>query len=285
MFDLLTPYEAAAMADRAETLAFADFFEAAPETVKTQLGLRVEHVADATLLIAPGTPITLFNRALGLGLQREADTRHVDAIVERYARAGSADWRLLWSPQANPADMPSKLAAQGDSFPAVSSWAKMWRGPITPSPVASPLTVARASQDQAHAVARVFVEAFGMPSYMGGWFLRLHGRHGWTVYAVKDGEEVVGGGCLFLAGAIAWLGMGAVAASHRRRGGQAALIARRIGDAIASGARHLFTETGEPAAGEASPSLNNMKRCGFTKVVSRVNLAGPSSAGVAAKSR
>jgi hypothetical protein len=58
--------------------------------------------------------------------------------------------------------------------------------------------------------------------------------------------------------------------------GQGALFARRIQDAIGLSARHLFTETGEPAGSVPNPSLSNTRRCGFVKVVSRLNLANPS---------
>jgi hypothetical protein len=68
---------------------------------------------------------------------------------------------------------------------------------------------------------------------------------------------------------------GAVRTSHRRRGGQGALMARRIADAVAAGARYLVTETGEPMADEPNPSLANMKRCGFVTVASRLNFVGP----------
>jgi hypothetical protein len=52
-------------------------------------------------------------------------------------------------------------------------------------------------------------------------------------------------------------------------------MARRIEDAITLSARYPSTETGEPVGNEPRPSLNNMKRCGFTRIVSRLNLLGP----------
>jgi hypothetical protein len=278
-------YEAAALADRAEALAWADFFAAAPDAAKIKLGLRVERIADATLLIAPGSPMALINRAIGLGMHREANAGDVDRIVERYREAGSAEWRLLWSPAAQPEDMQSILAAKRFAFPAVSSWVKMGRGSETPPHVESDLSVTEAWQGQADEVARIVVDAFGMPSFMAEWLARVRGRIGWKMYAVLDGTEVVGGGCLFLSGDLAWLGWAAIAEPHRCRGGQGALIARRIEDAIASGARHIVTETGEPVGDESNPSLNNMMRCGFAKMFSRLNIAGPSSARLDANRR
>jgi GNAT superfamily N-acetyltransferase len=122
---------------------------------------------------------------------------------------------------------------------------------------------------------RAIVAAFEMPPFMAEWLAALHGQPHWRIYAVTDGTQVVGGGCLYVSGELAWLGMGGVLASHRRRGGQGALMARRIADAIEAGALHIVTETGEPIADEPNPSLANMKRCGFVTVASRLNFAGP----------
>ena len=46
-----------------------------------------------------------------------------------------------------------------------------------------------------------------------------------------EGPVPVGGGAAYEAGGTLWLGFGGVLATHRRRGGQAALLARRIEDA------------------------------------------------------
>ena len=137
------------------------------------------------------------------------------------------------------------------------------------------LRIAPAVPAQAEDVARVAVQSFEMPPFMVEWLQQL--RTGpWRMYAVTDGGAVVGGGCLYLRGPAAWLGVAAVAPSHRRRGGQGALMARRIADAAAAGAVHIVTETGEPtSAGEANPSLANMRRCGFRTVASRLNYAAP----------
>jgi hypothetical protein len=260
------PSEVAALADQAEALAFADFFAAAPEALKI-------------------IPTAILNRAIGFGMHSKANVADIDLIVERYRQARSPAWCLHWNPFACPEDLPLNLAAKGFAYPGSSSWAKMWRGPETPPHIASALAVAQASHDQAHDVGRIFADAFGMPPFIAEWLVRLWGRSGWKMYAVTDGSEVVGGGCLFLSGESAWLGMGAIAATHRRRGGQGALMARRVEDAIAARATHIFTETGEPAIEGSNSSLNNMKRCGFAKIVSRLNVAGPSSAGIGTNSR
>lgn len=274
-----TPLAAARIADDAEALAFDDLFAAAPAPLRDRLGLRVERIADATLLLAPGLPTPMFNRAMGLGLVQPADEAAVAAIADTYRRAGVGPWWLHWNPLAAPADMPARLAAQGYTPPARRSWAKMLHGREAPPAIPTDLEVAPARAEQVAAATRAIARAFEMPPFMADWLAALHGRAGWRIYAVADGDEVVGGGCLFQAdhptGRLAWLGMGAVLTSHRRRGGQGALMARRIADAIADGALHIVTETGEAMAGEPNPSLGNMRRCGFVQVASRLNFAAP----------
>ena len=120
--------------------------------------------------------------------------------------------------------------------------------------------------------------AFEMPAFMGTWLAALQGRRHWRLYTLRDADVIVGGACLVLAPPVAWLGMGAVLSSHRGRGGQPALIARRIADARAAGAVVIATETGEPIAGESNPSLDNLRDLGFRTVTSRLNLVQPAAA-------
>jgi hypothetical protein len=51
------------------------------------------------------------------------------------------------------------------------------------------------------------------------------------------------------------------------------MLAARINAAAAEGCTVLATETGESVAGEANPSLNNIRRAGFVQVCSRLNYA------------
>ncbi len=271
MNDALPP-DAIVRADRIEAAAYADLYAAAPAPLAAQLGLRTETIDGATLLLAPALPTAMFNRVIGLGLDAPADEAVIRQAMRRYGEAGGPVWWLHWSPSARPADMAERLAALGFGTPARRSWAKVMRAatPLQPAPVTT-LQIDQATVDDAPAVTQAIAAAFEMPPFMGGWLMALQGRPGWTTYAVRDGDAIVGGACMFRQGDTVWLGMGSVLASHRRRGGQQALIARRIADASAAGCRWVVTETGEPMAGEPNPSLANMKRCGFETVASRLN--------------
>ena len=75
-----------------------------------------------------------------------------------------------------------------------------------------------------------------MPPPIVRWIEAILSRPRWRGYAVLADGAIVGGGALFIDGPGAWLGLGAVASEFRGRGGQGALMALRIADAIAAGA-------------------------------------------------
>jgi hypothetical protein len=265
----------AQISDAVEVRAFRAMWAAAPPALAARLGLQIHEVADATLLLAPGLPSPMFNRAIGLGLQQTATLAQVDAIGAVYRSAGVTNWWLHWNPHARPDGFDAALESRGFRAPPRRSWAKMLRDAADPPHIDTALTVEPAQGDAARQVARIAVAAFEMPPFMVDWLACLCSGP-WRMYAVRDGDAIVGGGCLCLDAEAGWLGVAAIAPSHRGRGGQAALMARRIADTGRAGAAHVVTETGEPTdAGEANPSLANMKRCGFETVASRLNYAPP----------
>ena len=148
------------------------------------------------------------------------------------------------------------------------------RGTAPPPSAASDLRVLPVDRSLIDETDRVLACANGAP-HLAGIFAPLLWRPRWHLYAVLDGDVVAGGAALFLDGATAWLGMAAVLPEYRRRGGQLALMAQRIRDAIVAGAVRIFTETDEPSGLRANPSLNNMERCGFRKIWSRTHFVGP----------
>lgn len=269
--------ESARIADDVETRAFRDLYDAAPAPLARNLGLAVETVGDGTVLRAARLPAPMFNRVIGLGLRRPAQDADIDALVAGYRSAGCRVWWLHASPFAEPSDLVARLRARGFAEPARRAWAKMLRGATPVADVSTPLRVGPVDDADADAAAAAaaIVRAFEMPPFVADWLAALHRRPGWRLYAAHDGDTVVGGAALFVDGRDAWLGMGAVLASHRRRAGQRALMARRIADAVSTGCDRIVTETGEPVGDEPNPSLANMRRFGFVQVASRLNLAGP----------
>src|SRR5262245_26154540 len=269
---MISAREAATVTDQVEAAAYADLFEAAPAAVKAALGPSVARIAGMTLLIVPGAPVTIFNRVMGLGLERPARESDVGAVITAYREAGVRTFWVHWNPFAQPAQFPEKLKALGFKEPSRRAWAKVLRGTEPPPRIPTDLTIEPAQSHNVDAAMAAVAQSFGMPPVLAQWLSALHGRRRWQVYVVADQGRPVGGGCLFIDGDRAWLGVAGIAESHRRRGGQGAVMALRIEDAIAAGCTHIVTETGEPVGDEPNPSLSNMKRCGFRQVASRLNL-------------
>jgi GNAT superfamily N-acetyltransferase len=82
-------------------------------------------------------------------------------------------------------------------------------------------------------------------------------------YVARDGGRVVGTGAMFVHGDGAWLGWGGTLRSHRGRGIQSAMVARRIEDARARKCTWLTVETAEDLPERPNPSYRNMERAGF----------------------
>jgi len=261
-------------ADRIEARAWADWFTAISPELRSACGIAVRTVADATLLIAPQIPLTLFNRVIGLGMTQPARAEDLDAAVSAFVDAGSPTFAVAWGMYSEPAALTAELDAR---FPASSrrpALAKMMRGAAPPPSVTSDLRVVPVDRSLIGETDRALARANGAP-HLAGIFVSLLWRPRWHLYAVLDREVVAGGAALFLDGGSAWLGMAAVLPEYRRRGGQHALMVQRIRDAIVAGASRIFTETEEPSEPRANPSLNNMERCGFRKIWSRTHFVGP----------
>jgi hypothetical protein len=270
--------DAVRLADELEAAAWADYVTAAPPSIAAALGLAAEEVGGATLLIAPAIPSSLFNRAIGLGVRRPASEADLDAIVARYRRAGCREAWIHLGPASAPAALPGWLAARGLVPARRPRWAKVVRGPEPPPAIETALRIRPLEAADGPAFAEVLAAAFEMPPSFGPWNQALIGRPGWRTYGAFDDEaggRLVTVAAMYLGGngKTAWLGFGGTRPDARRRGGQGALMVRRIADAIAAGCTFLATETGEPVDGEPNPSLANMFRCGFARACSRENLA------------
>lgn len=264
----------AARADLIEAEAWQDLFAAAPPALAAQLGLAAREVGGATLLLAPRLPVTLFNRAIALGVRRPATEEDVEALRAAYAAAGVRDyWVHLGA--ARPAALRGWLTARGFTTAPRPTWAKVVRSPAAPPQIETALAVREVGAPEGAALGQVLAAAHGMPPLMAPWIAALAGRPRWRAYLAFAGDEPVAGGLLFQEGRDGWLGLGGTLPAHRRRGGQGAILARRIRDAGAARCDLVTTETGEPVAGEPNPSLANMYRCGFRRVCARENLAAP----------
>lgn len=210
-----------------------------------------------------------FNRLIGGGLGSDEGSA-LEKAAARFREAGLANGYLQIAPGPRAAALEQRARALGLKR-VERVWIKFSRGP---DPVPTPdtgLAVTAAGPEAAIDFATAVAAGFGMPPALAPWLAALVGRPGWHVYVARDGDRVVGGAAMYVAGERAWLGIGAVQPEARRSGGQSALLARRVADGLARGVRLFATETGKPLAGEPHPSLSNIQRAGFAIAYERAN--------------
>jgi GNAT superfamily N-acetyltransferase len=252
-------------AERGELEAFRDLYRAAPEKV----GAVVEELDGAVCIALPALRgSAMFNRVLGLGLQRPASEETLDEIAAHYRRLDT-EWCVSLAPQAKPSALPEWLERRG--LASGYGWAKFRRGVADPPPARTELHVEPAGQDDAEAFAEVFVRGYGVPELFRDWIACLPERDGWHCFVAWDGQEPAAAGALFVAGSVGWLGMAATLPEQRRRGAQSAILKARLEAAAAVGCEAVVTETGELREGRPSHSYRNIVRAGFEPEYVRPN--------------
>ena len=259
--------------ERAERLALADHWAAAPSGLAEEHGIRVAEVGGA-LCRAVGTAdgVRSLNQAVGLGIERPATDDDLDEIERFFADAGVRHFVAL-APAARPPELRDRLAERG--YGESYAWMKFALGSIPETGVETDLRVEATGPERAEEFAQVLVTGDEMPHAFTEWMAVLPGREGWRCWLALDGDDAVAAAALYLAGEIGWLGFAATLPDHRGRGAQSALIAARIDAAFDAGCTALTTETGANVEGRPAVSYRNLVRAGFQPAYLRPNLEAP----------
>lgn len=254
--------EATQSAERIELEAVEDFCAAPPEAQRSALGLGAERVGGALVALLARAADPMLNRVIGLGVHAPASGSDLDHALGRFRTAGVTRYFVHLTPGAEPPTLAGDLEARGlEQYRR--SWAKfVWAGGGLPTPHPG-LRVSLAGPEHAESFAKIVASAFGMPPLLEPLLAALVGRERWRIYLCFDGDTPFAAGALFVHDAAAWLGFGATLTSHRGRGGQTAILAQRVRDALALGCRHVVTETGEEVPDQPQISYRNIVRTGF----------------------
>lgn len=256
--------------EKIEIDAWRDYCAAAPAPFAAAVGLETAELGGPMLALCRRIDHYQFNRLIGGGLGADGNGASLAAAARRFREAGLKSGYLQIAPGSRAVALATQARAMGLK-PLERTWVKFSRGATAVPTPSTDLEIAEAKPEEAIAFARAVVAGFGMPEQLAPWLANIVGRKGWRAYVARDGADVVGGAAMFVDGGRAWLGIGAVRASARRKGGQSALLARRIADGLDQGVRWFATETGKPLTGESHPSFSNIQRAGFAIVYERVN--------------
>jgi GNAT superfamily N-acetyltransferase len=260
-------------AEAIERAALADLHASAAPELRERLGLRLEEVGGALISVAAAEPSILLNRALGLGFHQPASPEMVERIVEIYRQAGVARFFVQVTPDARPEELPAWLRAAG--LEEARRWMKFTRGTTPPPEPSTSLEVREIGPEHAADFARIAAAGFDLLKPTEALVAGLIGQPGWNVYMSFEGDVPAGTGALLIRNGVAYLDWGATDPAFRRRGGQGAVIARRVREAIGHGCRLMVTTTGEAVPGDPQHSYRNIQRAGFEEAYLRANWAPP----------
>ncbi len=246
---------------------------AAPDALRSLLGLACERIGSALLSVAAKVPASgiVVNRAIGLGVGAAEGPETVDAILTRYRAAGVARFFVHVHPESRPPEIRQWLTERG--LEKARGWMKFTRGREAPPVVNSSVVVRRATAMDMPAFGHIAAAAFDLGEAGAEWIACLDRARDWRAYVGLVDGEVVGTGGLFVRDGIGWLDFGATDPRYRGKGSQSALLRQRIADALDLGCRLIGTATGEAVPGDPQHSYNNIKRMGFREAYLRENYA------------
>ena len=263
-----------------EARVWTDAVEAAPGALRQSLGLRAVPVADGVAIVASEVRSILYNRAFGFGLARPTTEDEVRAAIGLYRI--DRPFSLQPTPQAQPPEIREWLDRRG--LVVRFHWVRWWRDASPAQDSRTAFKIERIGRTRAAEFLAVAGAIFEEPLEILPWIGHPLGREGWTHDAALDDNRVFGTGAMFVHGGGAWLGWGGTLKSHRGRGIQSAMVARRIEDARAKHCTWLTVETAEDLPERPNPSYRNVERAGFRVLCLRPSHSWtpPAEAGVRA---
>lgn len=265
----LTPEKIVMLNEIGESDAWANYYLCAPPEFVKKYRLEVRKIGSVWITMIPELDWTFFNRIVGLGIGGTVTETLLDEAVGVLTNAGCKNFIAQLSPLAQPSDLPEWLNARG--FTKGRNWAKVYRGNDPAPSVPTELRIESIGEEQPDAFADVALAAFGMPSELRPLINGIANKPGWHHYLAFDEEKPVSAAAMFVKDDIGWLGFGSTLESHRKRGGQGAMFARRIQDGLSLGCKWFVTETGEDTPEAPNPSYHNMLRAGFKLAYMRPN--------------
>jgi GNAT superfamily N-acetyltransferase len=228
---------------------------------------RAVELGGVTVLRADTAPLSpMLNQIVGLGVDEPATETTLDAALA--AIGDDVSCYVAIHPGARPPELVDWLRERG--LEPGWGWMSFRRGlEDMPAPSTS-LRLVRVGQAEADAFGRIVALGYGLPEAAGLWAASAI-ELGWDCWLALDGDDPAGAAGVFVSEGVGYLGFAATLPEHRAKGGQSALLARRIRHAREAGCDVLVTETGERRDDLPSNSYRNILRAGFTEVGVRSN--------------
>lgn len=268
MFDL-SDEEIAILCESGESAAWTNYYLCAPPEFAKEYGVAVKNVGSIWVTTVPGMDTPFFNRIVGLGIGQPATEAMLDDAIGFLQQSGSKNYMAQVSPLAQTPEVTGWLGERG--FVKGSNWVKLIRADAPAPAGKTDLRIEAIGREHAAAFSDVTLASFGMPPELHAFMSGHCARPGWHLYLGFDGDQPVAAAALYVKDSIGWLGFGSTLESHRKRGAQSAMLARRITDGLKLGCKWFVAETGQETPDQPNPSYHNMLRSGFQLTYVRPN--------------
>ncbi|MEW5809727.1 MAG: hypothetical protein AB1925_09750 [Actinomycetota bacterium] len=261
----MTVYRLVERAERAEAEFYYQLISMAPEDCR--LGAATARLGGGVITSVRDDVTGYWSNALALGLDEPITDTLVEQIIDFFIAQSNPGARIL----VPPAVLPAQWAAIRDRHALRANFARFQHicDINDVCDVASTGLRVGIAADVGE-WTRFTMRGFGMPDGdIADMLMPGYGSGSVQLFSAWDGDCVVAGAALFVWQDVAVLNSGTTLATHRNRGAQSALIAKRVVAAKEAGCRWLVTQTADPGSDGYSPSLNNMIRAGLTPLYAR----------------
>lgn len=261
----------AVLAERAESAVVRSLVGLMTPELAQGLGAEAADVAGGLgVRVAAAPGFGFLNRVLGVALDEPLSDAHVDAVLAFVGGSGAEAVACLQLPPF--AETPEAVALlESRGFRRGGTWVKTMRAVGEPPPSSTDLRVVEVDPDAADEYGRVQCVGMEMPDALAPWCAAQVGAPGWHTFAAYDGDRMVAIGALFEHDGCGQLSGAATLPEARGRGGQTALLARRIERARELGLSWVTAETGSETPESPNASLHNMIRSGLVPLYDRRN--------------
>lgn len=235
------------------------------------LGIAATRIGGGVALSMTSDPAGYWSKALGFGFTEPITDRLIDEVTDFYRAERSPGAVIQIAPAVLPAEWAT-ICSRHNIRPD-SHWIKLACAidEFQPSQQTD-LRISLVGPEHFSQWASAAMCGFGMPGQdLVDMIAAGLANPNFRPFAAWDGDEIVATANLFIHGEIGSLNTAATLPTHRKRGAQSALIAVRAKEAANAGCRWLSAETGQPAAGETNPSLNNLASAGLRPLYYRQN--------------
>src|SRR5215216_717660 len=153
--------------ERMELDYWRDWYDAVPPSIAARYGVAAEVAEGAAILMAPRLDVPMFNRVVGLGLEKPVTEAQLDGIVARYRAAGSPRFFVPWSPAGEPEEARDWLLRRG--LVRYNRWAKLERDTETVPEVRTDVRIEEIGPAHAVEFGRVLRDGFGFDEGLSPW--------------------------------------------------------------------------------------------------------------------